>query len=299
MGLQTANDHNSSIQTTTKSVHAETVRVVDEQMKDLEVQMTDLDDFVTRARSENAEHHSRHSTSMTKLSNTVGTSFSNISSHYQDTVSRVQTLGNEMEVDVEQLEEDLQPLGDNLCQPLGRLRQDIESTKLQDYVPTGETPERVQYQYPTQLPRTTSHEVLIASMHGGSLALTPSRPTATPSKRTPATHVFNDFDDSERARSPNRPSSSDSATRNPLNSSLRDLNANMTTSSLLFDPTASTLSLLPAAADENTMPIVKKQASRIPGKGPSKKMRLDGVENLPPNELRESASRRKSPRLQQ
>lgn len=299
MELQTANDHNSSIQTTTKSVHAETVRVVNEQMKDLEVQMTDLDDFVTRARSENAEHHSRHSDSMSKLSDTVGTSFSNISSHYKDTVARVQTLGSEMEIDVEQLEGVLHPLGDSLRQPLVKLRKDIEATKLRDYVSTGETPEKVQYQYPTQLPRTTSHDALLASMHGGQVAATPSRPIATPSKRTPATQVFNDFDDSERARSPNRPSSSDSATRNPLNSSLRDLNTNMTTSSLLFDPTASTLSLLPAAPDENTVPIVKKHASRIPGKGPSKKMRLDGVENLPPNELRESTSRRKSPRLQQ
>lgn len=301
MGSQTANDHNASIQTTAKSVHAETVRVVDEQMKDLEVQMTDLDDFVTRARSENAEHHSRHSESMTKLSNTVGTSFSDISSHYQGTVSRVQTLGSDMATDVHELEADLEPLGDRVCQPLGELRKDIESTKLRDYVPTGETPEKVEYRYPTQLPRTTSHDALIASMHGGPVVATPSRSIASPTKRTPATQVFNDFDDSERARSPTRPSSSDSATRNPpFKSSLRDLNTNMTNNSLLFDPTVSTMSLLPAPeADENTVPIVKKHASRIPGKGPSKKMRLDGVENLPPTEGRESTSRRKSPRLQQ
>ncbi|CAN8101580.1 unnamed protein product [Discula destructiva] len=297
----TANNHNSSIQATTQSVHAETVRVVDEQMKDLEVQMTDLDDFVTRARSENAEHHSRHSESMTKLSSTVCTSFSNISSHYEDTVSRVQGLGSDMETNVEQLQDDLQPLDDTLCQPLGKLRQDIESTNLREYQPTGETPEKVQYQYPTQLPRTRSHDALVASLHGGPVAPSPSRPIATPSKRTPATQVFNDLDGSERARSPTRPSSSDSAARNPLSSSLRDLSANViSTSSLLFDPSASTLSLMhPSVVDENTVSIVKKHTSRIPGKGPSKKMRLEGVENLPPNELRESESRRKSPRLQQ
>lgn len=261
--------------------------------------MTDLDDFVTRARHENAEHHSRHSESMTKLSNTVGTSFSNISSHYKDTVSRVLHLGGEMDADVEQLQSDVQPLGNTLCQPLGRLRQDIESTDLREYEPTGETPEKTQYQYPTQLPRTTSHDALIATMHGGAVAPTPSRAIATPAKRTPAPQVFNDFDDSERAHSPNRPSSSDSAARNPLSSSLRDLNANVTTSSLMFDPTASALSMMASVVDENTVSIVKKHTSRIPGKGPSKKMRLDGVENLAPNELRESTSRRKSPRLQQ
>lgn len=268
-------------------------------MKDLEVQMTDLDDFVTRARSENAEHHSRHADSMLQLSDTVGTSFLNISSHYEGTLSRVQNLGNEMDVNVEQLQQHLQPLDGTLCQPLNKLRKDIETTNLQEYKPTGETPEKVQYQYPTQLPQTTSHEALIASMHGGPVAHTPSRPVATPGKRTPAPQqVFNDLDDSERSRSPSRPTSSDSATLNPLGSSLREVNANLTTSSLMFDPSASTMSVLPLV-DENTMPIVKKHTSRIPGKGQSKKLRLDGVENLPPNELRESTSRRKSPRLQQ
>lgn len=295
---QTANDHSTSIQTTTKSVHAETVRVVDEQMKDLEVQMTDLDDFVTRARSENAEHHARHTESMAQLSNTAGTSFSNISSHYKDTFSRVQNLGADMESKVGQLQEDLGPLDDGLCQPLSKLRQDIATTDLREYEPTGETPEKVQYQYPTQLPRTASYDALIAGMRDGHDTQTPSRPTTSPFKRTPAPQVFNDFDDSERARSPTRPTSSDSATLNPLSSSLREMNANLTTSSLMFDPSASTMSVLPPV-DENTVPIVKKSASRIPHKGQNKKMRLDGVENLPPNELSQSTQRRKSPRLQQ
>lgn len=256
--------------------------------------MTDLDDFVTRARSENAEHHARHTDSMAKLSNTAGTSFSNISCHYKETFSRVQNLGVDMDSRVGQLQEDLEPLDDGLCQPLGKLRQDIATTDLREYEPTGETPEKVQYQYPTQLPQTASYDALIAGMRDGQ---TPSRSTTSPAKRTPAPQVFNDFDDSERARSPTRPTSSDSATLNPLSSSLREVNANLTTGSLMFDPSASTMSVLPPVG-EHTVPIVKKSASRIPHKGQNKKMRLDGVENLPPNELSQSTQRRKSARLQ-
>jgi kinesin family protein 11 len=59
---------------TTKSVHAETVRIVDEQMKDIETQMSALDDFVTRARSQNAQHHDSHAQSLQKLSATVKSS---------------------------------------------------------------------------------------------------------------------------------------------------------------------------------------------------------------------------------
>lgn len=273
--------------------------MVDEQMRDLETQMTDLDDFVTRARSENAEHHSRHSNSVASLSGTVGTSFANISKHYQDTFASVETLGSEMDSNLEQLQDGLKPINESICQPLGKLREDITKTNLKDYQPTGETPEKVQYQYPTKLPRTASHDAIIAGMRGIPVAQTPSRPIATPARPTPAQEVFFDHDDSEQARSPSRPTSSDPATRNPLSSSLRELNANLATSSLLFDPTASTMSIPPPAADENTVPIVKKPTSRIPYKGASKKIRLDGVENLPPNELSQSTSRRKSPRLQQ
>ncbi|KUI62027.1 Kinesin-like protein bimC [Cytospora mali] len=286
----TANEHSTSIQNTTKSVHAETVRVVDEQMKDLDVQMTDLDDFVARARSENAEHHAQHSASVEKLSGTVGASFSNISSHYKNTFDRVQGLESHMKTDVEGLQADLRPLDSSVCQPLSKLRNDISTTVLQEYEPTGLTPEKVQYRYPTELPRTTAHEVLLAGMQN---TTTPSKPTTSPSKATPAASIFNDFDALEHAKSPSRPDSSDSS-RNPLSSSLREVNANLTTGSLMFDPSSSTLSALPPV-NENTVPLVKKSTSRIPSK-PSKKMLLDGFENMPPSELPQTPRRRKSPR---
>ncbi|KAK7739905.1 Kinesin-related motor protein [Cytospora paraplurivora] len=288
----TANEHSTSIQSTTKSVHAETVRVVDEQLKDLDIQMTDLDDFVTRARSENAEHHAQHSASMAQLSNTVGTSFSDISSHYNETFDRVQGLEGQMKVDVEGLQADLRPLDDSLCQPLSKLRSDISSTALREYEPTGHTPEKVQYRYPTDLPRTAAHDVLLAGMRG---VTTPSDPPATPvsvSAPAPAPAVFSDFDTTEQAKSPSRPTSSDSAT-NPLSKSLREVNANLTNSSLVFDPFASTMSVLPPADEEAVSPL-KRSVSRIPSK-PNKKIRLDGVENLPPTEVPGSA-RRRSPR---
>lgn len=290
---QVANDHSTSIQATTKSVHAETVRVVDEQMKDLDVQMTALDDFVTRARSENADHHDQHSVSMATLAGTVGASFSNISSHYKETFSRVQDLGDDMETNVQQLQGSLEPLDDDLAQPLSKLRDDIVSTGIRDYEPTGETPEKTEYQYPTRLPRTAPHDRLIAGLHG---APTPSKLTVTPARRTPAPQVFADPDDLEGAKSPSRPVSSDSS-RGPLSESLREVNTmNLTTNTLLLDASASTMSLLPPT-DENTAPIVKKSTSRIPYKQSNKKMRLEGVENLPPSELSQSSQRRKSPRL--
>lgn len=259
------------------------------------MQMTALDDFVTRARSENADHHNQHFVSVASLTGTVATSFSNISSHYKETFSRVQNLGDDMDLNIQQLQGSLQPLDDELAQPLSMLRESIITTGLHEYEPTGETPEKTEYRYPTRLPRTGSHDRLISGMRG---VHTPSRTAATPARRTPAApQVFTDFDDSERARSPSRPVSSDSS-RAPLGESLREVNTKLTTNTILFEPSASTMSLLPTA-DENTAPTVKKSTSKIPHKHSNKKMRLDGIENLPPSELSQSVGRRRSPRLQE
>jgi kinesin family member 11 len=267
--------------------------VVDEQMKDLNMQMTALDDFVTRARSENAGHQAQHEASVTNLSDTVDTSFSNISSHCKGTFDRVQDLGEQMGTEIESLREDLQPLEDSLCQPLSKLREDISSTDLREYEPTGETPKRVEYHYPTVLPRTAARDVLIAGVHEAPLQ-TPSRLTASPRKATPAQPIFSDVEAPEEAKSPSRPASSDSAT-NPLSQSLREVDANLTTSGLILEPSASTMSVLPPA-DDNTVPLAKKSTSRIPSKQ-VKKVHLDGVENMPPSEFSQSARRRKSARL--
>ncbi|KAJ3527580.1 hypothetical protein NM208_g10629 [Fusarium decemcellulare] len=184
-----ANEHSNSIQTTAKSVHAETVRVVDEQIKDLDVQMEALDDFVARAKSENGHHHETHAQSVRALSNTVEESFGNISAHFKTTFDRVKNLGEEMELDLGDLEEGLEPLGDQICQPLTNLREDISRAALQEYQPTGETPAKVQYHYPTDLPRTEAHDLIISRIDE---APTPTKERDTGDRDT--TIVFADLD---------------------------------------------------------------------------------------------------------
>src|SRR3569833_395618 len=288
---QAANGHSTSIQNTTKSVHAETIRVVDEQMKDLDVQMQDLDDFVARARSQNAQHLAQHSESVKRLSMTVGTSFSSISSHFKGTFGRVEGLGSSVDAGTSQLRETLEPLDEDVCQPLSNLRQDISSTVLREYQPTGETPERTQYHYPAELPRTEAHDVLIAGMTDA----------PTPSRAMPV--IFNDMDRSEKARSPTRHTTIGvvdlGPPRNPLGMSLREMNPNLTTGSILFDPAASTLSLQPHDDDDdNTMPMFRR-STRLPKKHPKARniVTMEGRENVPPTAYTQSASRKKNPRV--
>ncbi|KAH6900359.1 P-loop containing nucleoside triphosphate hydrolase protein [Thelonectria olida] len=295
-----ANEHSTSIQTTAKSVHAETSRVVDEQIKDLDIQMEALDDFVTSAKSENEHHHETHAQSVQTLSSTVEESFGNISSHFKTTFGRVKNLGEEMDSDLHDLQEQLEPLEDQLCQPLSNLRENIAGTALQEYQPTGATPTKVQYHYPTQLPRTEDHDLIIA---GADEAPTPNKDS---DMDRDTTIVFADLDCPQKmmtspARPPPRASAPGAVEGNNsiLGMSLREVNPNVTgnlmTGCIGFDPRASVMSMPP----ERTMPLYKRstRTTRSTKKQVTASLVSDGTENLPLVDFAQSASRRKSPRL--
>ncbi|EAQ93720.1 hypothetical protein CHGG_01955 [Chaetomium globosum CBS 148.51] len=302
-----ASKHSTSIQTTTKSVHAETVRVVEEQIQDLDVQMQDLDDFVSRAKSHNANHHERHNESVQGLNTTVEQSFNNISGHFKETFGRVQTLGEEMKADAETLENALEPLDENICQPLSELRDSVQKTELAEYEPTGESPEKTKYDYPTELPRTDAHELLLAAMRES-----PTRNSSNNSPYPPSTIVLPDINLTP-VRSPTRPATSDSH----HSEGLREVDPNLASATkattggavMMFDAAPNMLSPSPAAAGAGAggeiatpLPLLKpttnararasRLAKRVGGMGAV----AEGAENLPPPAMR-SSTRRKSPRL--
>lgn len=155
------NEHNNSIQTTTKSVHEETIRIVDEQMKDIATQMQALDDFVSRARSQNEQRHESHLKSLQGLGSTVNQSYTSIGDHFVSTYDRVRDIGTDVSSRTSAIQASLPPLSTTIQQPLSELRSNINNAPLKEYEPTGETPQKTQYTYPTSLPRTESHEKLL------------------------------------------------------------------------------------------------------------------------------------------
>jgi kinesin family protein 11 len=268
--------------------------VVEEQIHDLDVQMQDLDDFVSRAKSHNASHHERHGESVQGLTGTVEQSFSNISGHFKQTFERVQTLGDEMDTDAKKLEDALEPLDENVCQPLAELREDVQNTELREYEPTGDTPEKIQYQYPTDLPRTGAHEDLLAAM----------RESPTPSKPSPA--VLPDINLTP-VRSPTRPPTGSGSPKSPLAMSLREVNPNLT-SPAKFDPSVSVLSSLAppvgGGGGDASVPLLKSAAGNMRTRASRLSKRIvgmgavgEGAENVPPPAVMRSSTRRKSPRL--
>lgn len=287
-----ANKHNASLQTTTKSVHEETVRIVDEQMKDISTQMQALDDFVARARSQNAHHHDTHVLSLQGLSTTVRGSYSNIGTHFSSTYGRVKDLGDEMATKTTTLREALSPLDSTLRQPLAELRANIASTLLTEYTPTGNTPQKSQYQYPTELPRTEAHEILLAGLRR------PVAVVASPTKTIPV--IFND--ETEEVQIPSRTTSlSHSVSGSAPTLGLRELDANILSAGSLSSAQITETS---SAETSTEKPLFKRSITglKLPQKLVKKPsvIALEGRENVAPGSVQasfsQSTGRRRSPR---
>lgn len=296
--LQLANKHNATLQTSTKSVHDETIRIVDEQMKEISVQMQALDDFVARARSQNAKHHEDHTHSLQNLSSTVKTSYGNIGEHFTFSYGRVKDLGEEMSTKTAVLQEALSPLDTDLRVPLSELRSHIANTALEEYAPTGETPQKIQYHYPTTLPRTETHEALLAALRrqGSSSATTPaSSAPASPSKP----QVFHD----ESPPSTEPTSTTSEAPEKPA-LGLREVDVNINAGTRHSESAVSALATA-GSSEENMAPPLRRAATASSGlKMPNKLVRKTNVVALEGREnnvsqmpvFAQSTGRRRSPR---
>ncbi|KAM0742574.1 hypothetical protein ACQRIT_002751 [Beauveria bassiana] len=330
----TTSEQSTAIQNTAKSVHAETVRVVDEQIDDLGSKMHALDDFVTHARTENTTQHESHGQSVQALSNTVEQSFSNISSHFKSMLDRVKNVGEEMELDTNDMREALEPLESQLCQPLTNLRESICNTTLQEYQPTGDTPQKAVYQYPTVLPRTkNTAEGLVDEEEEEDESVPASPLVMDRSTDQDQTVVFADLSSPSQQPAPRIKASSSSpgpsnsakmaaaaavpapaptptpsegpvTDHDQLGASLREVNPNVTSNLTAPAPLLGFESRASSATNtmplENaTMPLFKRSTRSVRGVAAVKRpgMAAEGRENVPPSLTTAAGSKRKSPRL--
>jgi kinesin family protein 11 len=261
--------------------------------------MQALDDFVSRARSQNAQHHDSHVQSLQALSSTVKTSYGNVGSHFNATYERVRDLGDEMSIRTSSLQDSLKPLDTVLRQPLADLRSNIATTEFQEYQPTGATPQKVQYMFPTELPKTDTHEQLLAALRR---PMGSSSGTKNLSKSSTIPTVFNDIMEGivDTAAPLTGPGVEASTSERPVTSGgLREVDSNVTARSINIELQSSTTLISDVSKDTKELfrrsvtgagklPVLrsKKSTSSIPP--------AEGRENV--NILAQSTGRRRSPR---
>ena len=161
-----ATQHSDLLKDTTTSVHANTVKTVETQMAHLDTQLHSLDDIVSRIREQNNVHNTAHTASLATLSSTVQSSYSSIGEHLSTSFERVQSLEADVSAQQSTLKETLSSLSADatIRAPLHELRETVGAQNLIEYNPTGQTPQRVNYHIPSNLPRTEDHETILSRL---------------------------------------------------------------------------------------------------------------------------------------
>lgn len=234
--VQTANELNTCIQTTTRSVHEETNHIVNAQMKHVDVQLQALDGIVNTVRTLNGRHHEAHVHSLKSMGTTVKESYSNISERLAQSHGRLGTFRDDISAGLTGLRQALEPVSQEVNLPLSDLRSVMVTTSLQEYECTGDTPPKVHYRYPTVLPTTGSRELLIETHSGpDSFRYQGSNDSQTSSPIKAA--IFSDAPTPSQSRGPIAPISPRPAPPIPLHArhaSLREIDVNIPTA---FQPT--------------------------------------------------------------
>ncbi|KAJ9602284.1 Kinesin- motor protein [Cladophialophora chaetospira] len=178
------NTRNTAIQKSTKAVHEETVKIVDAQVTQMATQMAALDEFVTRARSQNDSHHADRLQIMKGVVSRIQDGFGVLQSHFQGSDDALGNLAQDQTQQRTNLGKLVGDLNEETHETLRGLNAELSIATLAEYRPTGETPQKRDWTYPSELPRTENHDSIIARLRGlpdpALMAKTPS------SARTPA-----------------------------------------------------------------------------------------------------------------
>ncbi|KAF2205906.1 kinesin family protein-like protein [Delitschia confertaspora ATCC 74209] len=275
-----ANEHTTSLRTTTTSVHDSTVHIVEAQMANMDSQLQSLDEIVSRVRAQNDAHHSAHTSSLGVLSSTVQASYSSIGDHLSTSFTRVQSLESDISAQTAALKSTLPALAADaeIRAPLQELRDAVIQQSLLEYNPTGATPQRTNYAIPSTLPRTESHDALLSRLRDQKNA-SKEEAIRSPSKGL----VFNDAtqsitDLSVPSSKPLFSRASTVASGNPSQPppSLRELDVNVVASDPFYSPPP--VDDLTSQSDSKAMgaPPFKKQNTGG-DRGVGKEDRVDGM----------------------
>ena len=130
------------------------------------VQMAALDEFVTRARSQNDRNHTIHAESRRDLSGNTHQTFATLTQVLDSTSDNLSAFGTNNSSDLSSLQDNIGPLTEVVHQSLAQLQNNVQGAPLRDYVHTGETPQKKDWTYPTTLPQTEDHESMLAKLRG-------------------------------------------------------------------------------------------------------------------------------------
>ncbi|KAF2224548.1 P-loop containing nucleoside triphosphate hydrolase protein [Elsinoe ampelina] len=183
-----ANATTDNIKATTQAVHGQTLDIVNAQMSAMDHQLGALDEIIARVKAQNETHHAAHSQSLELLGRDVQEGYASIGAHMKSSYDRTQTLHADMSSRTSDLSSTFPALSEAgpVRSALSTIKNDISTHDLTEYQPTGTTPAKQVYTYPTTLPRTSARDDLLDHFHRGAKSprLSPPSPHRSPTKDT-------------------------------------------------------------------------------------------------------------------
>lgn len=269
-------------------------------MQGMETQMAALDDFVTKARSQNGTQHEASMSTFGDLMNNVKESYTSIGGEFNGLDDRVHAFEDMVTQQKDSINQSVVPFSKDIRQPLEELRKNIQGAPMSEYQPTGNTPPRTSYKYIQTLPQTEPHTSLIAKLKQEGTQLLPASfegdelaPLGSPSKSrlgSPSkTRVYNDAEDEVGE-------STTTTAVTSSNTGLREVDINVAAKPLKSsNPLSSSPELskiIPIEKDDSdfsAQPPLKKQQTYSDSKLPQKALprrapvgiTVDGRENIP------------------
>lgn len=178
------------------------MQIVEAQLQQMAIQMAALDEFVTRAREQNNRHHAERVQRSSAISQMVVASAQTSANELIERQRQLAELSQQSEQDTSNLEALVSPFTDDTRGPLAEVPGVMHAWMMREYQPTGATPQKREWTLPTSLPRTESHDVLVARLRG--LPLPETKTASGPASHTPGRLSPRKFGSPRKLASPTR-----------------------------------------------------------------------------------------------
>ncbi|CAF9916462.1 MAG: hypothetical protein GOMPHAMPRED_001014 [Gomphillus americanus] len=153
--------HESAIEASTKSIHKQTVEIVETQIRDMTSQMQALDESVIRAKSHNKSYCVSNNDLVEKMADSIMEAHGLVADAVSTSKDAIRSLKDYLTSYKSSTTELSADLAVSVQQPLSELRNSITSTALAEYTVTGITPQKTTYTYPRVLASTASHATIL------------------------------------------------------------------------------------------------------------------------------------------
>src|SRR5579859_8181859 len=173
---QTADLRGAAIQESARRVHAQTIELVDSQMKALDEKTQALDDFVIKgiasvahvlslARGHVAAKYQQHEDCLSDVASTFRTSVSALQDNVVQTRKSISHNSNVFSSNNDARATSIREFETKSSENVSVLKKKILKHEILEDIPTSETPKKRNYPIPSSLPTTRPHEEILGQMN--------------------------------------------------------------------------------------------------------------------------------------